>query len=198
MHARVWIITTLSVLSLAACSNHNKMVTITPAIPTMLTSTSQQFSAGGVDVTWSASAGSIDQTEKFTAPNKLGPDIMITATEKTDTSVSSSISVKLATADVGDKHIVADNFSDYPNVWTQAFAASGNAMYATWGNNPDGEIPQMLVASSADGGGTWGTPVVASPAVNVDSGVSCVSAAVDAGDPNIVYVVFNFEQVSCF
>ena len=171
-------------------------VSVTPATATMLTCSTKAFSAGGASVTWSATDGTIDASGNYTAPMKVGPDVTITATSTVDTSVSGTATVTLETANVGPKQIVVDAIDHYPDVWAHAVASSGKVVYAAWGYGGNNDAPKVQVARSDDGGATWGTPVTASPAIGMTSDVSCIDLAIDAGDPNVVYVVFNFTAGS--
>jgi hypothetical protein len=164
---------------------------VSPAAGTLLTCSTTTFTATGGEVTWSATAGTIDGSGVYTAPGKVGPDATITATSKVNATQTASVTEKLVTAIPGAKQIVASKFTSYPSVFPHAVASRDDRVYATTVVSDGGWKLQVL--RSDDGGGTWGAPVVANPIIN-DIEVSCPAIAVDAANPDTVYVVFNVDS----
>lgn len=175
-------------------------VTVTPGPAELLTCSTTPFTAtvkGTEDtgVTWSVEptpdGGSVDEKGVYTAPIQVPASggATLTATSDADASAHGTAAITLATAHPKDLGQVSTNEIHAVNVWDHAVASSGQRAYAVWsGGVADGEY-FTYVARSDDGGATWGAPVK----VNDNDGyyaTECSAVAVDAGDPETVYVTY--------
>jgi hypothetical protein len=171
-------------------------IDVTPKDPTVLTCSKTTFVAtvtglADASVDWTASAGSIDDKGVFSAPITQGPAVSVKATSKAQPSLAASSTVTLATALPQAKVVVAQT-PGYADVYPHAMASAGKRVYAAYPAQSFKPSPTVDVLRSDDGGKTWSAPVHASPTMVDGTEVSCVAVAVDAGNPDVVYVVFNF------
>ncbi|HEY6459602.1 MAG TPA: hypothetical protein VIY73_05600 [Polyangiaceae bacterium] len=172
-------------------------VTVTPGAAKVLTCDTQQFqeSGGAAGGAWSVSpasgSGTISSTGEYSAPLVMpaspGATIAYAAA-----GASASATVTLGTAFPGTPGTVPLNGSSTDYGWVplaHMFAGAGSQVYAALTGAPDpasGEIVAMQVAASTNGGATFGQPIT------YDTGdLACASMAVDAGDPNVVYLVYS-------
>ena len=74
-------------------------------------------------------------------------------------------------------------------VYEHQAVAQGQRVYRAWGVSGSGGAAQLMVARSDDGGAHWATPATAYT-TNMPSGggINAVSVAIDAGNPDVVYV----------
>ena len=168
---------------------------VTPKDGTLLTCTKTQFSATPSDVLWSASAGTIDAAGLYASPGKVGPDFTITATSKATPAQTSTSTQKLVTAVPGAKQIAAAGWTDFPDVFPHAVAASGDRVYSVGIVSDASGAYSVRVSRSDDAGKSWAVAVTASPS-SAKATLSCAAIAVDAANPDIVHVVFNGSSMS--
>ena len=172
------------------------VTTVTPKDGTLLTCTKTQFSATPSDVTWTATSGTIDAMGLYTSPGKVGPDVTVVASSKSVAGQKATSVQKLVTAVVSAKQVAATGWTDYPDVFPHAVASSGDRVYSVGVVKDAMGGYAIRVARSDDAGKSWAAPVTASPAVAVGAALSCAAIAVDAGNPDIVHVVFNASPKS--
>lgn len=165
---------------------------ISPTSVDVATCRMQQFTATPADgVTWSVSGGgAIDTAGLYTAPIQVPPSAGATVSATRD-GASATAEVTLATAfpakgvDVGRVQMAGRADFVHP------IAASGMRVYALLEDDdgPNGAFGGSLaIVRSDDGGLTWGTPVA------IGGGNRTPAVAVDAGDPDTVYVTLHSED----
>ena len=192
-----------AVTCLAACSPSNPSadagtpdaggdsagpLAVTPATANVLTCDTLQFKeTGGAGTgTWSVSpqgAGSVTASGLYSAPTATpaNPAASITYTEAPQ---SASAQVTLATAFLGtpSKLSIGNNSGVYGSPFDHQFTANGATIY---GALIDSAAIHAQVFASTDNGATFGAPV------GYHTGnVTCATAAVDAGNPKVVYLVY--------
>ena len=147
------------------------------------------------DVTWSASAGTIDATGLYVSPGKVGADVTITATSKSNPAKSATSTQKLVTAVPGARQVAVSGLTDFPDVFPHAVAARGDRVYSVGVVSDAMGAYSVQVSRSDDAGKSWELAVTASPATAMAT-LSCAAIAVDASNPDIVHVVFNASSKS--
>ena len=198
--------TTFSVSSLlvAACSGPaNVTVKVTPEQANVLTCSKLGLSAlvtgtTNMGVNWSvspASSGTVDGLGQYTSPiqtpNPAG--VTVTATSQVDPSASSSAALELATAfPKGPSNVGLTRAS--LGLYTHWVVAQGQRAYAVAPLQTNGSATaQIQIARSDDGGTSFATPTTAitttMDAVNDSTSyIDCTSVAIDAGNPDVVYL----------
>lgn len=170
---------------------------MTPATANVLTCDTLQFkeTGGAGNGSWSvAPAGSIDATSGlFTGPltTPAAPATTITYAE---TTASTTATVQLATAFLGAVATLPDS-SNPDGIGTSSpfehtFTANGSRVYTAVQNKGAGSTGAFLEADlyvSNDSGATFTAGAVYHTG-NLSPG--CVTAAVDAGNPDIVYLLY--------
>lgn len=179
----------------AGGSGGASVASVSPKDGTLLTCTKTQFTSTPADVTWSASAGTIDGTGLYASPGKVGPDVTITATTKSTPSQTATSTQKLVTAVPGAKQVAASGWTDFPDVFPHAVAAKGDRVYSVGVVSDPMGAYSIQVSRSDDAGKSWAAAVTASPAT-AKAALSCAAIAVDATNPDIVHVVFNASSNS--
>lgn len=166
---------------------------VTPATANVLTCDTLQFkeTGGAGNGAWTVSpSGSIDaKSGLFTAPNTspASPASTITYTEAP---ASATASVQIATAFLGAPATVPDTTNmggigtSYP--FEHAFTANGTRVYtAVLGATASGPVVTADIYASNDSGKTF-----TKTATYHTGNLTCVTAAVDAANPDIVYLVY--------
>lgn len=176
------------------------VVAVIPATADVLTCSQETFAAevtGSSDtsVTWSlapADAGSIDASGVYTAPTATpAPNtVSITATSVADSTAQGTATATLATAFPSASRTITGSTALTGGVFPHSVATSGARVYAVWSTAASAS-PSLMVARSDDAGVTWKNTVTAAR-VTVESDATdqfdCMAIAIDAGDPDIVYV----------
>jgi len=182
----------------------DQTITITPQTADVMTCSTAQLAAAvtGFDdlqVSWSASPGSVDQSGLYTSPMTVQTNASVTATSKADPNLSATAQVTLATAFPSAAQPIGsspgtDLIGGTVGVYQHEIANKGDRVYTIWPNNPAGSnTPSVLVARSNDGGVTWQAPATAVPITlkagtdTTDSWAECTAIAIDAANPDIVY-----------
>jgi len=197
----------MSLLSaVVACTSSNSgapAIAVTPGSADVLTCSTAQFSAevtglDDVDVSWSATAGTIDANGLYASPTTVQA-VSVTATSTADPTLAATAPVTLATAFPSTAAPIAGSVGTDGNggaigIYQHQIVASGKRAYAIWPVNPIGSSSvSAQVARSDDGGATWtpGVDAIGTTLANgqqTDQGwVECVALAIDAGDPDVVY-----------
>ena len=174
-------------------------IPVDPPSPTVLTCAQQAFTAentpgvacssgGNSAYAWSASLGTIDGNGVFTAPTQLpvppgAPELVVTATCLTDGSTGAA-NVTLATAAIGASGVVSAETVPATFIYQHAYAARGDRIYAAM---PQAK-PALKVHRSDDQGALWQYPTDAAPGLDVTP--TCAAIAIDAGNVDVVYVVY--------
>jgi hypothetical protein len=188
--------------------NGTVTVTVAPATANVLTCGSQVFTAtvtgaSDVSVAWSidpATVGSIDATGTYAAPiaTPAPPAVEVFATSHADATAKKEATVTLATAFPSASKMITGSTAGTSGVFPHSIAAKGMRVYSVWGG-PESTTPQLMVSRSDDGGATWAAPVAAisltliAQSTDMDDfgpndNASCSAIAIDAGDPDVVYV----------
>ncbi len=175
-------------------------VEVTPKMVDALTCTTTPFSAtvtgtSDTHVTWDAASGTIDKSGLFTAPITVPatPNVTVTATSVADPSAKGTGSVTLSTAIVGATltPVKVQNLID-TGAYNHQFVASGSHVYGVFGASDENtEAGHVFLIASTDGGATWGAPVQVDDS-DGNGQPGCTSVAIDAGDPETVYVAFRY------
>lgn len=163
-------------------------LSITPAKANVLTCSTLQLKASGGagNGTWAAapSVGTISSAGLYTAPTTApaDPGVGITYTEGT---ASASASLQVATAFLGTPALLpigTTSAVDENAPVDKQFTANGSTIYTTLFNK---DFNHADIYSSSDNGATF------TLASSYHTGyLSCASAAVDAVDPQTVYLVY--------
>ena len=193
----------ITAVLLAGCTSSNDVeqtITITPQTTNVMTCSTEQFSAAvtGFDdlqVSWSANHGSVDSTGLYTSPMTVQADASVTATSMADPDLSATAQVTLATAFPSAAHPIAgspgtDAISGAVGVYQHELAAKGDRVYTVWPEYGTSSLG-MKVARSDDGGATWHATTNAVPITlqaNSQASVECPAIAIDAGNPDVIYV----------
>lgn len=167
-------------------------LTISPATADIATCRTRQFTADPADgVTWSVTGeGVIDEDGLYAAPIQVPAPASATIEAERDGDTASA-KVTLATAfpeksiDIG--RVETSGRADF----VHPVAASGSRVYALLEDDdgPNGAFGGSLaIVRSDDGGLTWGAPV------GVGGGNRSPAVAIDAGDPDTVYVTLHSED----
>lgn len=166
------------------------MLSIAPDPIGVATCRSQPFTAttDATDpVMWSvAGGGTIEQTGLYHAPIAVPDPAAATVTAQVD-GLSDTAAVTLATAFPEAARDIATATSGASHV--HGFAAKGSRAYALVESDGQGGAATLAIARSDDGGQTW-KPAVA---LAGSGGNRVTSVAIDAGDPDTVYVVTKGE-----
>jgi hypothetical protein len=201
-----------------ACSNGSPgptgepiNVTVTPSPANVLTCSTTQFTGtvtGTTDLSidWYVTPAGVGTclNGAYTAPlaTPAAPNDSVTVTAYRDanpnqfgTSAPFTLATAFPSAAVPITGSTGDLVSGNPGIgiYQHAAAASGNRVYATWtlDMTAAGKVT-MMVASSNDGGATWGAaqPAIDATILDTNGGsISCPAVAVDAGNPNVVYAI---------
>jgi hypothetical protein len=158
-------------------------VSITPAEAKVLTCSTFQFSNNDPASTkgaWSVASGRIDATGRYTAPLSVpaSPDAEVLYTPTVGAAASAT--AHLATAHPGSPIMVETAYTHDATPYEHALTVHANRVYAVYPDGPDA----IRVMRSDDGGATFtARPAIPSPTL------TCATAAVDAGNPDVLYVV---------
>jgi hypothetical protein len=198
--------------ALAGCSGSGtNTVQVTPPHGPVLTCSTQNMTAvvqGNSDqmVSWSitddSSHGSIDMMSGvFTAPNAMPSPSTATvvATAHFDGKTKGTSLLTLGTAFPSAARPITGStgYSTFDTgIFDHTVVAKGMRVYSAWPDNPTGGTTIGLkVARSDDGGATWMAPVTAfslkaqAGKAAPDLFISCPALTIDAGNPDVVYVV---------
>jgi Glycosyl hydrolases family 16 len=174
------------------------VVSISPTSASLLTGGSQQFSAtvtGTTNsaVTWSATAGTISSSGRYTAPGMAGIYI-VKATSVADTTKSASATVNVAIAGsstllLGDQSVESQADAALPLGNAEAFQtgaiASGSVQSLTLYLDPTSTVSQVVAGLYADAGGHPGNLLNQGTSTQVVSGawnsISLPATSVVAG-----------------
>jgi len=175
-------------------------VTVSPASADVLTCSTKTFAAAVVgsddtSVTWSVTpsgVGSIDATGVYTAPIATpSPDgVSVMATSVADPTARGTATATLATAFPGAARAIPGSTELTDGVFPHSLATSGSRVYAVWSTEPS-LAPSLMVARSDDAGATWKAAVTAMHVAVTNNNADpfdCMSIAIDAGNPDVVYV----------
>lgn len=196
---------------LAGCSSSddtNAQVSVSPDRSNVLTCSTQSFKAtvtgaSNPSVTWlvapASGAGAIDGSGSYTAPNQTPSPAAatVTAASVADTNAKASADVTLATAFPGGaKKLLGSlgmNATGGTGIYAHVVATQGSRVYAAFPDDSDTARKLLKVVRSDDGGVTWKTPVDALSVSILEQssgeGLECPAIAIDAGDPDVVYVI---------
>jgi hypothetical protein len=193
----------ITALLLAGCTSSNDVsqtITITPQTTNVMTCSSEQFTAAvtGFDdlqVSWSANHGSVDSSGLYTSPMTVQTDASVTATSMADPDLSATAQVTLATAFPSAAHPIAgspgtNTISGAVGVYEHEVASKGDRVYTVWPQYGTSSLG-IKVARSDDGGATWNATTNAMPITlepNSQASVECQAIAIDAGNPDVIYV----------
>lgn len=151
-------------------------------------------------------------TPEWDAPKSVPTNASFTLTgtvtlpDVNNQSATTSGQYTLATAFPGVASVVTgstgnegESFGIYPH-WS---AASANRVYTVWPDKPGGNTTgKIMLQRSDDGGATWlATPVTALSATFTDganSSILCASVTIDAGNPDVVYVLAEFTNSNSY
>lgn len=175
------------------------IVTITPEEPTVLTCTQQRFdakvtSASDTGVVWSAEPGTIDAKGLYTAPIQVPSPASATIVAKSsaDPTASSLTVATLATALVGPDVPATTPEIGEVLMYQHMMARRGARLalgYPTLDNH-------LRVRVSDDGGKTWS--VASEVASALDGPARCVSVAIDAVNPDVIYMAYTLPDTGLF
>ncbi len=161
---------------------------VTPATANVLTCSTLQFkeTGGAGGGTWSVSpagAGSVSASGLYSAPTATPPNpaANITYTEA-PRSASAQVTLATAFAGIATKLSIGNDSRVYGAPFDHQFTANGTNIYGTV---IDSAAVHAQVFASTDNGATFGAPV----SYHTGS-VSCATAAVDAGNPQVVYLAY--------
>jgi hypothetical protein len=191
-------------LLLAGCTSSNndveQTITITPQTTNVMTCSTEQFTAAvtGFDdlqVSWSATHGSVDASGLYTSPMTVATDATVTATSMADPNLSATAQVTLATAFPSTAHSIGgspgtNTISGAVGVYHHEIAAKGDRVYTVWPEYGTSTLA-VKIARSDDGGATWKPATTATPITleaNSQASVECPAIAIDAGNPDVIYV----------
>jgi len=175
-------------------------IVVQPPAADVLTCTSLQLAATvppAIDPTgaviWAVDrgpeGGAVTSTGLYSAPAVVpSPSVVaVTATSVADPAKSAASRVTLH--EVMPQAPVAIGESSDHYMAPHQMAAAGKNVYAVLAPTTAGAY-SLQVAASADGGKTFAAPAPVSDAPNAQVPISCQAIAVDAGDPNTVYVSY--------
>jgi len=199
-----FIVCAVGVVWIGACTNSASgpaTVSVTPSSGTVLTCDTQQFSATvtgstNTGVVWSVESGSgtIAQTGLYSAPLSVpaNASVDVRASALADLAAQADAQFTLATAVPSSQIAVTGaqtNLGDH--AWAHIAAASGSRVYTVW-PGPVSTTPQTMIQRSDDSGKTWSSSAVAItatlPPSQGQAQMDCMAVAVDAGNPDVVYV----------
>ena len=155
---------------------------ITPPQADVLTCTKQQYATNDVATpagAWSADRGSISATGLYSAPLSTASGTAAEITYTPGTGAAVHATATLATAFLGAPTTIATGYLDDGTPYEHVVQVSGNRVYAVF-PAADG----VTVMRSDDGGATF----TAKPSLAI-AGAKCATAAIDAGNPDVLYVV---------
>lgn len=181
-------LTAIVLFSAAACSDDPAEgdLTITPGDSNVATCRALTFEASpSEDVSWTVEGeGEINAAGLYTAPISV-PSPATATIEASTGDGTASVTVSLATAFPESGVVVGDATESSTVDIVHAVSARGMRVYALL--QLDGSVS---LASSEDGGLTWGSPVF------VTGGDVAVAAslAIDAGDPDVVYMTVHGQD----
>jgi hypothetical protein len=192
MTTRLLCSSSLLALALGACSSPDSSgaLSVTPSSADVLTCTTLSLSASDPGGTWSvvpAAAGTVDAAGLYAAPNAVPAPPEAEVQYSLGGEVASA-TLRLATAHVGHSTAITDDafFSSVP--FERALVARGDRVYAVYPGPAGSSDPypqDIRLARSDDGGATF------SALPPFPSGhLGCAAAAIDAVDPDVVYLVF--------
>jgi hypothetical protein len=188
----------LGLLTACGGGSASKTVTVTPAATNLLTCTQQAFTAqidgrAATAVQWSVSGGgSVDGNGLYTAPLQV-PNPAQLSVNATAEGAHGAGMVTLFTAlpqPAVSPGMAADDW-----LFHHQMAASGKRVYATLVTIDKSAAYRyaLWVATSDDGGATFGAPVEASDVADPEVALQAPAIAVDAGDANTVYVSYTID-----
>jgi len=202
------------VLALASCvcalgcgsSAKDVSVLVVPESVRVLTCSSHAFAATVIgepsqSIDWSlspggAGSGMVDSAGQYTAPlaTPATATVTLTAASHADATKTGMASITLATAFPDAPTTITGSTSGTAGVFPHSIAARGARVYSVWGG-PASNQPSLMVSRSDDAGATWKSPVAAVTVTlagglsnSFGSNASCAAIAIDAGNPDVVYV----------
>jgi hypothetical protein len=192
--------TLVSLLPLTGCGSGS--VAVTPPEADVLTCSSLLLKTDdtGAPGTWSVSpspaGGSVDTSGQYTAPLAVPPSPGVTVSYRAASGASASATIHLATAHLGTPVVASPDVDGTSVPFEHSFNAGrsnggkpdASRVYGVYPGPPAdaGGYPHAIhIVRSDDGGATF-----AAPAVLPTPALGCVSSAVDAGDPDVLYIVF--------
>ena len=153
-------------------------------------------------VTWSTvptGLGGADASDAWTAPNQTPAParFTLTATSSAEPAAKASGSFTLATAFPSAITAIPSATTESPQsslggAYVHAAAARGQRVYTTWLSGDGAHAVELHAVRSDDAGKTWNAPVTALHATTPEDAqapeIGCASVAIDAENPDVVYV----------
>lgn len=170
---------------------------IAPTAPlNVLTCRTQQFTATlgcPATPTWKATAGTIDGKGLYSAPMVVPDPATATVTASVQGAPDASTTLHLSTALPQPETTPGKNFDD--SIYHHVMAANGSAVYSAMVTKSAADPAEysLMVARSDDGGATWKPAVKATHASRPTYAIEAPAIAVDAGNPDVVYVSYTIE-----